>query len=456
MSGTRRPTSRGRWHRTARAGGPALTLALTLVLAACGGGGGGGTGSQSSGGSSETSGVTITVALASDPPPKAALAAFTKETGITVKWVNVDWDSLQTKISAAATAKTYFADATDVDWSRVGQLGKLGWFYPMDSYVDTKAMAADVPQLASFTTDGKVVGIPYDASFMVTTVNTAMFAKAGADPNPQTMDAYTAALKKIKAKGVAKYPLDIPFSASEGLSTYWYETTGAFGGSVLDAAGKPQFTTPDSAGYQAAQWMVDGIKNGLVPPGNINVIDSQGQQTLMAKGQVASVFSDYSGTVGTLYNVPESSSVVGKVKYIKTPGVSGPVANLSNPDGIGIPKEAKYPQAAAKFIEWFTDTKQQADFAGVNGPAKAFSGYPIPSHLSAVQKMTAKGNLVGGDVLEPMLKGSKPVFEGGAPTWYPKFSQAVYTNLHAAATGSMSVDQAVKAIGDTATQLSES
>ena len=39
-------------------------------------------------------------------------------------------------------------------------------------------MAADVPQLASFTSDGHVVGIPYDASFMVTTVNTEMFTKA--------------------------------------------------------------------------------------------------------------------------------------------------------------------------------------------------------------------------------------------------------------------------------------
>lgn len=455
MSGTRfRPHQAG-WRVTLVAAGAALALAL----ASCGGGNGSGGSSgedQATGGSTQTSGATITVALASDPPPKAALAEFTKETGITVKWVNIDWDSLQTKISAAATAKTYFADATNVDWSRVGQLGKLGWFYPMETLVDTKAMEADVPQLASFTSDGHVVGIPYDASFMVTTVNTDMFTKAGADPNPQTMDEYTEALKTIKAKGVAKYPLNIPFAAAEGLSTYWYETTNAFGGTVLDTEGKPQFTTPDSAGYKAASWMVDAIKSGLVPPGNINVTDSQGQQTLMAKGQVASVFSDYSGTVGTLYNVPDSSSVVGKVKYIKTPGASGPAANLSNPDGVGIPKEAKYPQAAAKFIEWFTSTEQQADFAGVNGADKAFSGYPIPSHLSAVKKMTAKGNLVGGDVLEPMLQGSKPVFEGGAPVWYPKFSQAVYTNLHAAAAGSMTVDQAMKAISDTANELAES
>jgi len=151
--------------------------------------------SSGSGGSTKTKGVTITVALAADAPPKAALAAFTQQTGIKVKWVNIDWDSLQTKISAAATAKTYFADATDVDWSRVGQLGKLGWFYPMDKYLNTKSMTADLPQLASFTTGGKVIGIPYDASFMVTTVNTDMFAKAGITTMPTTLDEYTNDLK---------------------------------------------------------------------------------------------------------------------------------------------------------------------------------------------------------------------------------------------------------------------
>ncbi len=449
MSKTRRQLSGPWWHRSVVAG----TSALALVLTACGGGGGG-SANQPTSGSSETTGVTITVALASDPPPKAALAQFTKDTGITVKWVNIDWDSLQTKISAAATAKTYFADATDVDWSRVGQLGKLGWFYPMDTMLDTASMTADMPQLASFTNAGHVVGIPYDASFMVTTVNTSLFEKAGVKANPTTMADYTSALKTIKDKGVAKNPLNIPFAAAEGLSTYWYEATNAFGGTVLDATGKPQFTAPDSGGYKAAQWMVDAMKSGLVPPGNINVTDSQGIQTLMSKGVVASTFSDYSGGVGTQYNVPAASSVVGKTKYLKTPGVDGPAANLSNPDGIGIPKEAKYPQAAAKFIDWFTSEQKQSDFTGLNGDALVFTGYAIPSRLSVVKKMTAKGDLAGGAELSAMLANSKPVFGEGAPAWYPKFSSAVYTNLHAAAAGSMSTEDAIKAIGDTATQLS--
>lgn len=435
----------GRLARPATVGAAA---ALAFALAACGGGSSGG----NSAASNQTKGVTITVALAATSLPKAALASFTKQTGIKVKWVNIDWDSLQTKISAAATAKTYFADATDVDWSRVGQLGKLGWFFPMEQFLNTKAMAPDMPQIASFTVGGHVIGIPYDASFMVTTVNKKMFAKAGITTMPTTLDEYTSDLKKLQSKGVSAHPLDIPFAAAEGLSTYWYETTGALGGAVLDH-GKPQFTSPSSPGYKAAEWMISAIKSGLVPKGNINVTDSQGMQTLMAKGQVASIFSDYSGNVGTLYNVPSASSVANQVEYIPTPGASGAAANWSNPDGIGIPKEAKYPKAAAKFIQWFTGEHQQVDFAGVNGPSKAWPTYPLPSHLSAVKVMATNGKLVGGATLSAMLATSKPVFVGGAPPWYPQFSNSVYTNLHAAAAGSETVAQAIKAIATTANGL---
>lgn len=422
--------------------------ALAVTLAACGGGSSG-----NSAASDKTSGVTITVALAAGSLPKAALAAFTKQTGIKVKWVDIDWDSLQTKISAAATAHTYFADATDVDWSRVGQLSKLGWFYPMEQFVNTKAMAKDMPQIKSFTVGGHVIGIPYDASFMVTTVNKHLFAKAGIKSMPATLTQYTADLKKLQTSGVSAHPLDIPFSAAEGLSTYWYETTGALGGTVLDQSGKPQFTSPGSPGYRAAEWMINAIKTGLVPKGNINVTDSQGMQTLMAKGKVASIFSDYSGNLGALYNLPSSSSVVNQVEYIPTPGATGAAANWSNPDGIGIPKQAKYPKAAAKFIQWFTSKQQQVNFAGVNGAAKAWPTYALPSHLSAVKAMSAKGNLVGGDALSAMLATSKPVFPGGAPPWYPQFSNSVYTNLHAAAAGSETVAQAIKTIANTANGL---
>ena len=426
----------------------AIVAAGALALSA--GGCSVGNGTQ---GSDQIRGATITVALGNSPP-KNSLKAFEKRTGINVKWVTLDWDSLQTKISVAATSKTYFADATDVDWSRVGQLGKLGWFLPLEDRLDTKSMRPDMPQLTSFTSGGHVIGIPYDASFMVTTVNKKMFAKAGITSMPTTQAEYTKDLRTVKTKGVAQYPLNIPFAAAEGLSTYWYQTTGAFGGTVLDASGKPQFASPGSPGYKAAEWMVGALKDGLVPPGNINVTDSQGQQTLMAKAGVASTFSDYSGHVGSLYNVPGKSTVVNQVAYLPTPGVNGPGPNLSNPDGIGIPREAKYPAAAAKFIEWFTTTQNQVNFAGVNGSDKVLPGYNMPSRVSALKEMTAKGKLIAGGQLTSMLQNrSRPVFPQGAPTWYPQFSQSVYTNLHAAATGSESVATAIQKIAGTADNL---
>ena len=200
--------------------------------------------------------------------------------------------------------------------------------------------------------------------------------------------------------------------------------------------------------------MVNAVKTGLVPPGNINVADSQGQQTLMAKGKVASTFSDYSGNVGSLYEVPASSSVVGQVKYIPTPGLNGTAANLGNPDGIGIPAKAKNPEAAAKFISWFTDGKNMADFAGANGTARTWVGYFFPSRLSGIAILNKKGSIIGGDVLASMLKTSAAVFPQGAPAWYPEFSGAVYSNLHAAAAGTKTVDAAIKAIGAVATKLS--
>jgi len=391
------------------------------------------------------------------PPPKAALAEFTKETGIKVNWSVVDWDSLQTKISTSASSNSYFADATDVDWSRVGQLGKLGWFIPLqnyDSVLNTTALKTSMPQLSSFTYNGDIVGLPFDSEFLVTTVNTKMFTDAGITTMPTTIDEYTQDLQTIKSKGIVQYPLNIPFAAAEGLSTYWYQTTAAFGGTILDGSGKPQFGDPSSPGYKAAQWMVDAMKNGLVPPGNINVTDGQGQATLMAQGKVASTYGDYSGNVGALYEVPASSTVVGQVQYLPTPGETGVGPNLSNPDGIGIPKQAKYPQAAAEFIKWFTDPANQADFAGASGPDKVMSGYFLPSQVSGLQTLTTKGVLIQGAKITQMLQdSSKPVFPDGAPSWYPDFSSAVYTNLHAAAAGTETVDAAINAIVAKANQL---
>src|SRR5580693_3887299 len=366
-----------------RTGALLLSAGLAVLAAACGSSSSGSSAASGSSGSSSS----ITVAVAYPAPPKALLAQFTAQTGIKVTWVNIGWDDLQTKIAAAAAANTYFADAADVDWSKVGEYQKTGWFYPLNSYFNVASLKSDMPQLNTFVSNNELMGVPFDSSFLVTTVNKKDFTKAGITTMPTTLAAFTTDLKKVgKANGMAS-PLDIHFATAEGLSTCWYQMTAAFGGQVLTPQDAPAFTSPSSPGYKAMTWMVNAYKSGLVPKGNINESDYQGFTTEMAKNRVAAELCDYSGSVGSIYNVPASSSVVGDTEYIPTPGATGVGQNVANPDGIGIPKTARNVAGAVKFIQWFTNAQNQATWAGLKGPKDVVSTFPLPASLASFTLM---------------------------------------------------------------------
>src|ERR1700761_133286 len=433
-----------------RAAALAVTTSLVTLGAACGSSGSGSSGSASSGSTN-----SITVAVAYPAPPAALLDQFTKQTGIKVNWVNIGWDDLQTKIAAAMTANTYFADVADVDWSKVGEYQKTGWFEPLDKYFNVASLGTDMPQLNTFISNNELMGVPFDSSFLVTTVNTKDFAKAGITTMPTTLAGFTAALQKVgKANGIAS-PLDIQFATAEGLSTCWYQMTAAFGGQVLTAQDAPAFTSPSSPGYQAMAWMVNAYKSGLVPKGNVNTTDYQGFTTEEAKNRTAAALCDYSGSVASIYNVPSSSSVVNETEYIPTPGATGVGLNVANPDGIGIPKTAKNVAGAVKFINWFTNTENQAIWAGLDGPKDVVSTFPMPARLSSFNLMVKAGNIEQAAQLEAILKAhAQAPFPNGAPPWYVQFSAAVQTNIHEAAAGQETVAQAVSAIAAQVSQLS--
>jgi multiple sugar transport system substrate-binding protein len=432
-----------------RAGALVLAGGLVSLAAACG--------STSTSGTSASSASSITVAVAYPAPPKALLDQFTKQTGIKVTWVNIGWDDLQTKIAAAMSANTYFADAADVDWSKVGEYQKTGWFYPLNKYFNVASLRSDMPQLDTFISDNELMGMPFDSSFLVTTVNTKDFAKAGITTMPTTLTAFAADLKKVGAANGMANPLDIHFATAEGLSTCWYQMTSAFGGQVLTAQDTPAFTSPNSPGYKAMAWMVNAYKTGLVPKGNINETDYQGFTTEMAKNRVAAEMCDYSGSVASIYNVPSSSSVVNQTEYIPTPGATGAGGNVANPDGIGIPKTAKNVAGAVKFIKWFTDTENQAVWAGLKGPSDVVSTFPLPARLSSFDLMIKAGNIAQASQLANILQAhAKAPFPNGAPPWYVQFSASVQTNIHEAAIGQETVQQAVSAIAAQVNSLKSS
>jgi multiple sugar transport system substrate-binding protein len=436
-----------------RTGALVLGACVVMLAAACGSVSTG-SGAGSKAGASTSSPGSITVAVAYPAPPAALLDQFTKETGIKVNWVNIGWDDLQTKIAAAMSANTYFADAADVDWSKVGEYQKTGWFYPLNQYFNVASLKSDMPQLDTFVSDNQLMGMPFDSSFLVTTVNTKDFAKAGITTMPTTLAGFTAALKKVGAANGMASPLDIHFATAEGLSTCWYQMTAAFGGQVLTAQDAPAFTSPNSPGYQAMTWMVNAYKSGLVPKANINESDYQGFTTEMARNRVAAEMCDYSGSVASIYNVPSTSSVVNDTEYIPTPGATGVGLNIANPDGIGIPKTARNVAGAVKFIEWFTNTENQAVWAGLKGANDVVSTFPLPARLSSFNLMIKAGNIEQAAQQADILGAhAQAPFPNGAPSWYVQFSASVQTNIHEAAAGQETIAQAISAIAAQVAQL---
>lgn len=386
------------------------------------------------------------------PPSPLLSAEFTKQTGIKVKWVNIGWDAEQQLIATSAVAHTYFADVTDVDWSKIGEYFNTKWFVPLNPYFDIPTMKKDAPQLDEFMENGQLIGVPVDASFMVTTVNQADFKRAGIHDMPTTLAQYQADLEQLQNKHVSAHPLGVPLAAAEGLSTYWYELTAANGGSIFGSGNKPLFTSPSSAGYKAMQWIVNAYKTGLIPKAMINTTDSEEQQANMAQHRISSVFSDYSGNVAGIYNDKSQSKVVGDVAYIPTPGVKGPGPNLGNPDGLGIPVTAKHVGAATEFLKWFTSPNIQAELSGAGGYKVVIA---LPMRISSLRILAQadKNPKDGWGEVIHLFQHSRPVFPQGGPPWYAQFSNAVYTNIHSAALGTESVDQAIQAIANTVNQL---
>ena len=129
------------------------------------------------------------------------------------------------------SANSYFADVADVDWSKVGEYEKTGWFLPLNKYFSPSSLklghaAARHVRLGQ-QAHGHAVRLVVPGHHRQ---HQGLLEGWRHRQFPTTLAAFSAALKKVgKANGMAN-PLDIHFATAEGLSTCWYQMTAAFGG----------------------------------------------------------------------------------------------------------------------------------------------------------------------------------------------------------------------------------
>lgn len=385
-------------------------------------------------------GQSITVLMPSPQGPTIA-ADFEAETGIHVDLQTLSWDDIRPKLVTALVAGTAPADVTEFDWSWTGQFSAAGWFLPLNDVIDADTMK-DIGVMKIFTVDGKLLGVPYTNDFRVMLINKKHFADAGITETPKKLDDLVAAARRIKEKGIAKYPIGLPLSATEGASTSWYLLTKAFGGELFDKDFNPLFTSPDSAGYKALAFELMLLKEGLVDPASTGLKDSQINESMFSQGIASIMISGEPGRLGQM-NDPKQSKVAGLVEAILVPTASGETRSFGLPEALAIPNVSQNKEAAIAFVKWFTSKEFQKK--------NAVNGF-LPTRTSALSELNESGKLNSGDALVAQSKTVEPLFPQGTPPWYPQFSSGVNTAINSAAKGQMTVDQAMAAIADAAKQ----
>ena len=342
----------------------------------------------------------------------------------------------------ALLAGTAPADVTEFDWSWTGQFSAAGWYEPLNDKIDA-ATLADIKGSSIFTVDGKLLGVPYSNDFRVMLVNKKHFADAGITEMPKTLDELVADAKKIKEKGIVKYPIGLPLSPTEGASTSWYLLTKAFGGDLFDKDFNPLFVSPDSAGYKAMAFETDAARGR---PGGPGIDRPQGQPDQRGRLRQGPDQHHDLGRAWTARPDERPQAVRGRRRCRRRSWCRpsrGKTRSYGLLEALAIPKVSQHKEAALEFIKWFTSKDWQME-----NYANGF----LPTRTSALAALNDEGKLISGDALVEESKYVEPLFPQGTPTWYPQFSSAVNTAINSVAKGEVTVDQAMKNIAEATKQ----
>ena len=394
----------------------AMTLTYVFALTACGGG---------SGEEAATDeGETITF-MAPDwaIPSDEQLDAFTEETGINVEVSEVGWDDIREKLATAETAGETVADVVEVDWSWVGEFNAAGWLEPIDL-----ADADDFLTLDTFTVDGKVLAVPYSNDYRIAYYNKDQFEKAGVTEAPKTYDEVLDAARKVKAAGIADYPIAMSLNAEEKASTGLMWTAFQMNGKVWNEDG----TFDKDSVMDALNYYKTAIDEELVAPEDKT---SSGMEAYMRLcSGTASFLVGPTSFVSKTQN-EEETQVVGQVEAILAPGKTGTAEQtMALPEALGVTASSEHKDAAKKFIEWYTSADMQKELYGTLGS--------LPTRNSVLTALVDDGTIANAGALADQAALIQSPFPGGVPAYYAEMSSAMYNAVNKMALGQADADQA--------------
>jgi putative chitobiose transport system substrate-binding protein len=180
--------------------------------------------------------------------------------GITVRWIDVPWGDMQSKILTAVSAGTA-PDVVNLNPDFASQLaGKQAWL-PLDDRLtpEEKSLYLDKIWQAN-TLNGESFGLPWYLTTRVTLYNTELFEAAGITEPPTTYEELAIAAQQIK-DATGKYAFFISFVPEDAADVL--QSFVQMGVPLVDDQGNAAFNTPE--GKAVFQYWTDLYQQELLP-----------------------------------------------------------------------------------------------------------------------------------------------------------------------------------------------
>jgi putative chitobiose transport system substrate-binding protein len=356
------------------------------------------------------------------------IAKFEQENpGTKVRWVDVPWADMQSKILTATSAGTA-PDVVNLNPDFAAQLAGRNAWLELDDRIPAQDKAQYLPKIwQAGTLDNKTFGIPWYLTTSVTIYNEDLLKQAGSTP-PKTYAELAQVAKQVKEKTgkYAFFTTFVPEDSAEALQSFVQ-----MGATLLDSEGKAAFNTP--AGKAVFQYWTDLYKQGLLPKEAL----TQGHRRAIELYQAGDTAILTSGPQ-FLKTIATNAPAIAKVSST-APQISGDTAKKNVAVmNLVIPRNTDQPDASLKFALFVTNNANQLTFAQAANVLPSTTAALSDSYFTKTAEAPLdKARLISAQQMqdaEVLLPANKDIKE---------LQKIVYDNLQASMLGEKTVDQAI-------------
>lgn len=359
---------------------------------------------------------------------------------ITIRWIDVPWSGMESKILTAVSAKTA-PDVVNLNPNFASQLAIRNAWLDLGSKVTPDQQKQYLAKIWSANTINvckaevcnlNTFGIPWYLTTVITIYNQNLFNQASIKEPPSNYQELAQLAEKVKTK-TGKYAFFVTFVTGD--SNEVLESLVQMGVKLVDENNQAAFNTPE--GIEAFSYWVDLYQKGLLPPevltqGHRHAIDlyQAGEIALLSTG--AEFINSIENNAPTIYEQSLSSpQITGK-----TGKKNVAIMNLV------IPRDTDKPDEAIKYALFVTNSENQLAFAK--------EANVLPSNIEAINQYIQ--DLENSDenltLIEQARKISAMQLEDAEVLVPPlkninKLQKIIYENLQAAMLKEKTVTQAL-------------